>query len=105
MLKIKKGDLVEVITGKDKGKSGAVTKVLDAGVKVLIDGINIYKKNVKANPREGVKGGIESISKPLDRSNVAILNHQNKKDKVKIEILDGVKRRVFKSNGEAVDVS
>jgi len=103
MNRLKKGDEVIIITGKDKGKRGSISTVLANG-KVLVDGINLVKKHTKANPMSGAQGGIVSKEMPIDASNVALLNPEtNKADKVGIKIEDGAKLRVFKSTGKAVD--
>lgn len=103
MSKIKKGDDVIIITGKDKGKHAAVTRLIDS--KVLVQGINKVKKHQKPNPTNGTSGGIVEIEKPIHLSNVAIYNYKTKKaDRIGI-IVDGDnnKIRVFKSNGEKID--
>jgi len=104
MRKIRKGDEVVVITGKDKGRRGSIDKVLDNG-KVLIQGVNIAKKHQKPNPNAGVQGGIIDVAMPLDASNVMLVNPQTDKgDRVGFKVLeDGKKVRYFKSNGELVD--
>jgi large subunit ribosomal protein L24 len=104
MRKIRKGDEVVVITGKDKGRRGSIDKVLDNG-KVLIQGVNIAKKHQKPNPNAGVQGGIVDVAMPLDASNVMLVNPQTDKgDRVGFKTLeDGKKVRYFKSNGELVD--
>jgi len=104
MKKIKKGDEVIVITGKDKTKRGTVLKVLDAD-KVLVEGINQVKKHQKPNPIKGTQGGIEQIAMPIQVSNVAIFNPATKKaDRVGIKTLDDKRRvRFFKSSGELID--
>jgi large subunit ribosomal protein L24 len=104
MNKIRKGDLVILTTGKDKGKQGAVLSILDSG-HVLVEGLNLVKKHAKANPMKGVAGGIIAKEMPLDISNVALFNSATQKgDRVGFKTLDdGRKIRVFKSNGEAVD--
>lgn len=105
MRKIRKGDEVVVITGKDKGKRGTVLRVLDEG-HVVVEGVNIIKKHVRPNPNRGETGGIVEKEAPLQVSNVAIFNPQtNKGDRVGFRTLDdGRKVRFFKSNGEVVDV-
>ena len=102
MMKIKQNDEVILITGKDKGSIGTVTKVL--GSKLIVEGFNLAKKHVRANPQEGIQGGIEEKEMPLNLSNVAIYNPTTKKaDKIGIRVNDkGIKERFFKSNGEAV---
>ena len=77
MMKIKQNDEVIVIAGKDKGSIGTVTKVL--GPKVIVEGFNLAKKHVRANPQEGIQGGIEEKEMPLSISNVAIYNPTTKK--------------------------
>jgi len=105
MRKIKKGDDVMVIAGKDKGKRGTVLKVLDDG-KVVVENINIAKKHQKPNPMKGDQGGIIDKEMPLDASNLALYNpNTGKADRVGFKILeDGRKVRYFKSDGEVVDV-
>jgi large subunit ribosomal protein L24 len=104
MNKIRKGDLVILNTGKDKGKQGAVLSILDSG-HVVVEGLNLVKKHAKANPMKGIAGGIIAKEMPLDISNVALFNSASQKgDRVGFKTLDdGRKIRVFKSNGEAVD--
>ncbi|PQJ95984.1 50S ribosomal protein L24 [Chromatium okenii] len=105
MQKIKKGDDVIVITGKDKGKRGTVLRVVDEN-HVTVENINIARKHVKANPQAGEPGGIVDKVMPIQLSNVALYNPQKGgADRVGFKILeDGRKVRVFKSNGEVVDV-
>ncbi|CUA83952.1 MULTISPECIES: 50S ribosomal protein L24 [Gulbenkiania] len=102
MRKIRKGDEVVVITGKDKGKRGTVLRVLDQ--KVVVEGINVVKKHQKPNPVRGVAGGIVEKTMPLDVSNVAIYNPTSQKaDRVGFKNLeDGSKVRIFKSSGEVI---
>ena len=104
MKKIKSNDEVIVITGKDKGKRGKVTKVL-ADDRLIVSGIQMVKKHQKPNPQLGVQGGIVEKESPIQVSNVAIFNPStNKADRVGFKVLeDGNKIRVFKSNGEAID--
>ena len=104
MNKIRKGDLVILTTGKDKGKQGAVLSILDSG-HVVVEGLNLVKKHAKANPMKGIAGGIIAKEMPLDISNVALFNSATQKgERVGFKTLDdGRKIRVFKSNGEAVD--
>ena len=104
MQKIRKGDDVIVRTGKDKGKSGRVTKVLKNG-KVLIEGVNQVKKHQRPNPNAGVAGGIIVKDMPMDISNIGLYNPTTKKaDRVGFKILeDGKKVRYFKSTNEVVD--
>ena len=104
MEKIRKGDEVVVITGKDKGKRGTVLLRVDEE-HVLVEGVNRAKKHVKPNPMKGVAGGIVDKDMPINLSNVALFNHATKKpDRVGFRVLeDGRKVRVFKSNGELVN--
>ena len=103
MEKIRKGDEVVVIAGKDKGKRGAVLRRVDAE-HVLVDGVNRAKKHVKPNPVKGVVGGVIDKDMPLHISNVSLYNPVSKKaDRVGFKLLeDGTKVRVFKSSGELV---
>ena len=105
MAKIKKGDDVIVRTGKDKGKSGRVTKILKDD-KVLVEGINQVKKNQKPNPNAGITGGIIVKDMPINISNIGLYNPETKKaDRVGYRFLeDGKKVRYFKSTNEVVDV-
>jgi len=104
MRKIRKGDQVVVLAGKDKGKQGTVLRVL--GNKVVVENINMVKKHAKANPMRGEPGGIIDKEMPVDASNVAIYNPvTGKADRVGMKTLeDGRKVRYFKSNGEVVDI-
>ena len=103
MQKIRKGDDVIVIAGRDKGKRGTVASRLDERL-LLIDGINVVKKHMRPNPMKGVTGGIVDKSMPIDQSNVMLFNPATGKgDRVGFKLLDdGKKVRVFKSNGEQV---
>ena len=103
MNKIRKGDEVAVLTGKDKGKRGTVLRV-DGDV-VVVEGINRVKKHVRPNPLKGEVGGIVEKEMPIQASNVAVFNAATQKaDRVGFKVLeDGRKVRVFKSNGEVVD--
>jgi len=105
MRKIKKGDEVVVLTGKDKGKRGTVLRVVDAN-RVVVENINMVKKHTKANPQAGEAGGILDKEMPIQVSNVGLYNAQeDKADRVGFKILeDGRKVRIFKSTGEVVDV-
>ena len=104
MEKIRKGDEVVVITGKDKGKRGTVVLRVD-GEHVVVEGVNRAKKHVKPNPMKGVAGGIVDKDMSIHISNVALFNPATKKaDRVGFKSLeDGRKVRVFKSNGELVN--
>lgn len=105
MQKLKKGDDVIVITGKDKGKRGTVSRVLLEVDRVLVDGINMVKKHQKPNPAAGAPGGIIDKEMPMAISNIALFNAATgKADRVGIKQLeDGRKVRYFKSNGEVLD--
>lgn len=105
MKKIKTGDQVIVIAGKDKGIQGKVVRVL--GEKVIVDGVNRVKRHQKPNPMRGIEGGVITKDAPLAISNVAIFNPETQKaDRVgiKVETVDGkvVRTRVYKSTGAAV---
>ena len=104
MNKIRKGDEVVAIAGKDKGKRGSVLRVLEGAL--LVEGINRVKKHRKPNPVKGEVGGIIEMEMPINISNVALYNAQTKKaDRVGIRVLeDGRRVRFFKSNGEVIDV-
>jgi large subunit ribosomal protein L24 len=105
MRKLKKGDDVIVTAGKDKGKRGAVLRVLDAE-RLIVEGANWVKKHQRPNPMRGITGGIVEKEMPLHVSKVAIFNPQTRKaDRVGFRLLeDGRKVRFFKSNGEVIDV-
>jgi large subunit ribosomal protein L24 len=105
MKRLRKGDQVVVISGKDKGRQGTVLKVM-ADDRILVESINMVKKHTKPNPMQGVEGGIVDKEMPLHVSNVMLFNPvANKGDRVGFkELEDGRKVRYFKSNGEVVDV-
>ena len=105
MKRLRKGDQVIVISGKDKGRQGTILKVM-ADDRVLVESINMVKKHTKPNPMQGVEGGIVEKEMPLHVSNVMIFNPvTNKGDRVGFKLLeDDRKVRYFKSNGEVVDV-
>ena len=105
MRKIKKGDDVIVITGKDKGKRGSVLNVR-ADDRVVVQNVNMAKRHTKPNPARGAAGGIIEREMPIHVSNVALFNSvTGKGDRVGIkELEDGRKVRYFKSNGEVLDV-
>lgn len=104
MKRIRKGDQVVVIAGKDKGRQGTVIEVSDDSV--LVEAVNIAKKHTKPNPMAGIEGGIVDKEMPMSISNVMLFNPMtNKGDRVGFKTLDdGRKVRYFKSNGEVVDV-
>jgi large subunit ribosomal protein L24 len=101
MNKIRKGDQVIVLAGRDKGKRGTVKERVDAD-HLLVEGVNIVKKHTKPNPLKGATGGIVDKTMPIHQSNVAIYNAATgKADRVGIKSLaDGKRVRVFKSSGE-----
>lgn len=104
MQKLKQGDEVIVLIGKDKGKRGRISKFLND--KVMVEGVNQVKKHQKPNPNAGVQVGIIEKEMPIHKSNVALYNAASKKaDKVGFKTLDdGKKVRYFKSNNETIDV-
>ena len=107
MNKLRKGDQVVVLTGRDKGKRGTVTQRVDEE-RLLVDGVNVVKKHAKPNPMKGVTGGIVSKTLPIHQSNVAIWNATSAKgDRVGVKLLDdgngGTRKvRVFKSSGDEI---
>ena len=107
MNKLRKGDQVVVLTGRDKGKRGTVTQRVDEE-RLLVDGVNVVKKHAKPNPMKGVTGGIVSKTLPIHQSNVAIWNAASAKaDRVGVKLLDdgngGTRKvRVFKSSGDEI---
>ena len=103
MNKLKTGDQVIVLTGRDKGKRGIVSARVDVD-HLLVEGVNVAKKHVKPNPLKGTTGGIVDKTMPIHQSNVAIFNPASgKADRVGIKLLaDGKKVRVFKSSGEEI---
>jgi len=105
MNRIRKGDEVIVIAGRDKGRRGTVLRVFD-DERVLVENINVVKKHQRPNPQRGVAGGIVEKEMPLHASNVMLWNPVAKKgDRVGVRTLeDGKKVRYFKSNNEVVDV-
>jgi large subunit ribosomal protein L24 len=105
MNRIKKGDEIIVIAGKDKGRRGTVLRVLENG-KMLVENVNVVRKHQKPNPNAGIQGGIIEKEMPLHPSNVMLFNPiTNKGDRVGIKTLeDGRRVRFFKSNNEVVDI-
>ena len=103
-LKIKKGDKVVVITGKDKGKRGDVVRVLPKESRVVVQGINMVKKNERPNPNLGRQGGIIDREAPIQASNLAIWNATaGKADRIGYSLQDGKKERVYKSSRAKID--
>ena len=103
MNRIRKGDQVVVITGKDKGKRGEVVRV--AGDKVVVSNINIVKRHTKPNPQIGQPGGVIEREAPIHVSNVMLFNPASGKgERIGTKVLeDGRRLRVFRSSGEAID--
>ena len=114
MMKLKKGDQVIVLTGRDKGKRGTISRRVDDS-HLVVEGVNVVKKHVKPNPMKGTTGGVIDKTMPIDQSNVAIFNPATgKADRVGIKLLtkdeqgkrktkdNGV--RVFKSSGKEIGV-
>jgi large subunit ribosomal protein L24 len=97
MNKIRKGDEVIVITGKDKGKRGVVLAVADD--RVTVEGLNIAKKHVKPNPMKGTTGGVEAKAMPLQISNVALVDANGKPSRVGIKVEGDKKVRFLKTTG------
>lgn len=106
MKKIKKGDEVIVIAGKDKGKRGVVLSVTQHGEKILVEGVNLAKKHVKANPNSRETGGIVTKAMPIHCSNVMIYDQdKQKRSRVGIRILkDGQRVRYYKVSDQVIDV-
>ena len=106
MNKIRKGDQVIVIAGRDKGKRGTVSLRKDDS-HLVVEGVNLVKKHTKPNPMKGAAGGIVEKAMPIHQSNVAIFNAATgKADRVGIKVLaDGTRARVFKSSGEEIKVA
>jgi large subunit ribosomal protein L24 len=104
MQRIKKGDEVVVLSGRDKGKRGTVVRRMEADY-LVVEGVNRVKKHQRPNPMKGVTGGIVDKDLPIHVSNVALFNPATKKgDRIGVKTLDdGRKVRVFKDNGEQVD--
>jgi large subunit ribosomal protein L24 len=112
MNKIRKGDQVVVLTGRDKGKRGTVTERVDAD-RVVVEGVNVVKKHVKPNPLKGTTGGVVDKTMSIHQSNIAIFNPATgKADRVGIKLLSKAEQdarktkdkgvRVFKSSGEEI---
>ena len=103
MNKLRKGDQVIVLTGRDKGKRGSVSARVDDS-HLLVDGVNVVKKHVRPNPMKGTTGGIVDKTMPIHQSNVAIFNPTTgKADRVGVKMLaDGKRVRVYRSSGEEI---
>ena len=106
MNKIRKGDQVIVLAGRDKGKRGKVA-LRKNDERLIVEGVNVVKKHTKPNPLKGTTGGVIDKSMPIHQSNLAIFNAATgKADRVGIKLLaDGKKVRVYKSNGEEIKVA
>ncbi|MDC2964320.1 50S ribosomal protein L24 [Gammaproteobacteria bacterium] len=104
MNKIKRNDRVIVIAGRDKGKTGSVTRLLGDG-RAYVSGVNMIKRHTKGNPQMNQPGGIIEKEAPIQLSNISIYNSTtNKADKIRFELLEsGKKVRIFKSTGEKID--
>src|ERR1700742_1625669 len=101
-LKIKKGDKVVVLSGKDKGKTGEVTKAFPKEAKVIVSGVNIATRHRKAT-QQNPQGGLDRFEAPLHVSNVAIATADGKPTRVRFETQDGKKVRVAVKTGEKID--
>ena len=105
MNKIRKGDQVIVLTGRDKGKRGTVSLRVDDD-KVIVEGVNVVKKHVKPNPMKGTTGGVVDKTMSVDRSNVMLFDPATGKGgRIQIKETDGKRVRVFKGNGNLVGQS
>jgi len=106
MRKLKKGDEVVILTGKDKGKRGIILNVMFKEERVIVENVGMVKRHTKGNPMQGTPGGIIEEEMPIHISNVAVWNPINEKpDRIGFRTLeDGQKVRYFKSNNEVVDV-
>ena len=104
MKKLKKNDLVVVLTGKDKGKTGEITRLLN-DQRLYVSGVNMVKRHTKGNPQAGQPGGIIEKEAPIQISNVAIFNRDTSKaDRVGFtQLEDGKQVRIYKSTGEQID--
>lgn len=104
-LKLIKGDEIIVIAGKDKGKRGTILTASPLTNKVVVEGVNQAKKHVRPNPQKNEQGGVVTVDRPIQVSNVAIYNPTTERaDRVGYKLLtDGTKVRIYKSNGEQVD--
>jgi large subunit ribosomal protein L24 len=105
MNKIRKGDQVIVLTGRDKGKRGSVMQRVD-DERVIVDGVNVVKKHVKPNPMKGTTGGVVDKTMSIHQSNIAIFNPTTAKaDRVGIKLLEGGKKvRIYRSSGDEIKV-
>lgn len=104
--KLKKGDAVIAIAGKDKGRQGTILRVLPTKSRAYVEGINMVKKHVRPNPNIQEQGGIKEVEASINLSNLAIFNAATgKADRVGFKVLeDGRKVRIYKSNNEQIDI-
>lgn len=107
MNKIKKGDLVEVIAGKDKGKRGTVLSLVDKGERLIVDGVNVAKKHVKGDPQKGLEGGIVAKPMSIHCSNVMHVDpNTQKRSRVGIRVLADKQRvRFYKASDQVIEVN
>jgi len=104
-LHVKRGDRVIVISGKDKGKVGSVSRVFTKEAKVVVEGVNMITKAVKANPMAGINGGLTKIEAPMNCSKVMLYCPAcEKATRIKLDTVDGKKVRICKKCGEKLDV-
>ncbi len=102
-MKIKNGDKVKIIAGKDKGKVGKVVKVYAEEAKVVVEGVNIVKKHIKAR-KTGEKGGIVSVERPVHVSNVLFFDDKiGKTTRIGYRLVEGKKYRISKATGDVID--
>jgi large subunit ribosomal protein L24 len=102
-MKIRKGDKVKVISGKDKGKIGKVVRVYKDNGKILVEGVNIVKKHIKPD-KAGEKGGFANVEKPIDVSNVMFFDEKaNRPTRLGYSVVEGRKYRISKATGDVVD--
>lgn len=106
MRRIRKGDRVKILSGKDKGRISTILQVLPKTNQVIVEGVNVKKKHVKPNPQREQPGGIIPREAPMHACKVALFDPTtNKASRVGIKVLaDGERVRFFKSSGEVIDV-
>lgn len=101
-MKLKKGDKIKVISGKDKGKESVIETVYTAKNKVLVKDVNMVTKHIKATKND--KGGVVKVARPIDVSNVMFIDPKtNKPSRIGYKIVDGKKVRVSKKSGEIIN--
>lgn len=104
MQKLRKGDKVMVIAGKDRGRTSVIKRIVSP-TRVIVEGVQMIKRHVRANPNKNEQGGIIEREATINISNVAICNPTtNKADKVGFKVVDGRKIRIYKSNQEQIDI-